>query len=396
MNRNSEPLDPTDRFSLVVGGPFHTVLHRLGLTGADRLPTKLAAFTLALLAWLLPALLVIAQSLADSRYAGWGYFGDGTVYARFLVAIWVMITTERYADGRIVILTRHFREAQLFKEDGLPTFQEVLRQADRRSSSAAAETIILAVVLILSGFVVRLPVDLAGASWEGTKVAGEVVLSWSGQTARFVSNPLFLFLVLRWIWRFLVWTALLSRISRLPLQLMPLHPDRAAGLGFLTIYPGIFSGFIFALSCVIASNLLKDLGLEGHSQMTVWFALGGWLSLCLILLLGPLLVFFGPIFAARERALLEYGRLAQQHHLAFHRKWIEEALNGKDLLGSPDPSSGNDLNETVKVVQEMRFVPIDMATVLQVVIAAGVPLLAVVATQIPLADLVKWIVGTIL
>jgi hypothetical protein len=142
--------------------------------------------------------------------------------------------------------------------------------------------------------------------------------------------------------------------------------------------------------------MLKDLGFEGHSPETVWFALGGWLALCLILLLGPLLVFTGPLMAVRQQALLEYGRLANQHHQAFHRKWMSQGGSGEDLLGSPDPSSANDLNETVKVVREMRFVPVDMATVLQVVIAAGVPLLAVVATQIPLADLVKWIVGTIL
>jgi len=38
-----------ERFSLVVWGPFHAVLHRLGLTGADRLPTQRAALGLALL-----------------------------------------------------------------------------------------------------------------------------------------------------------------------------------------------------------------------------------------------------------------------------------------------------------------------------------------------------------
>ena len=36
------------------------------------------------------------------------------------------------------------------------------------------------------------------------------------------------------------------------------------------------------------------------------------------------------------------------------------------------------------------------AAVVQLVVAAGVPLLAVIAKQIPLVDLAKWIVGTIL
>lgn len=65
-------------------------------------------------------------------------------------------------------------------------------------------------------------------------------------------------------------------------------------------------------------------------------------------------------------------------------------------MGSPDPSSASDLNASVEAVQGMRVVPVDIVAVIQLVVAAGVPMLAVVATQIPLGDLVKWLVGTIL
>ena len=66
--------DNSDRFSLVVGGPFHGLLSRLGLTGEDSLPTLQAALILALVAWLPPALLVALQSLADDSYSGWSFF----------------------------------------------------------------------------------------------------------------------------------------------------------------------------------------------------------------------------------------------------------------------------------------------------------------------------------
>lgn len=319
---DSGPDNPADQFSLVAGGPFHRVLRRIGLIGADQLPTPSAAVILALVAWLPPALIAVVQSLVDNSYSGWGFFTDLTVYTRYLIAIAVMIATERYADGRFVILARHFREARLLSGDALPAFEAALVTADRRSGSALAEGVIVLAALVWSGVTASFSVALAGSSWDGTVVGGGVVLSWAGETARFLSNPLFLFLVLRWIWWFLVWGALLFRLSRLPLQLTPLHPDRAGGLGFLAIYPSIFSGFIFALSCVVASSFLKDLGLERHSAELVWFAIGVWLVFALILFLGPLLVFVAPLYAARERALLEYGRLASQHHLAFHHKWI--------------------------------------------------------------------------
>ncbi len=388
--------DPADRFSLVVGGPFHALLRRLGLVAADGLPAQRAAIALALLAWAPPALLAVAQSLLDGRYSGWSFFADATVYTRYVVAAWVLIATERYADGRFTVLMRQFRAARLVPDDSLPAFSAALAAADRRSSSAAAEAVILAAALILSGVTARYAVALAGSSWEGTVVGGAVVLSWAGLTASLVSTPLFLFLALRWVWRFFVWTALLHRISRLPLQLTALHPDRSAGIGFLAIYPGVFRGFVFALSCVVASSFLKELGLAEHSPEAVWFALAGWLALILVLFLGPLLVFTSPLLALRERSLLEYGRLANQHHLAFHRKWIGEARSGEDLMGCPDPSSATDLNSSVEVVRGLRVVPVDGAAVVQLVVAAGIPLLAVVATQIPLDELAKLIVKAIL
>lgn len=229
------------------------------------------------------------------------------------------------------------------------------------------------------------------SSWEGAAVAGAVELSWAGEAARWVSNSLFLFLVLRWIWRFLLWSHLLFRISRLPLQLTPLHPDRSAGLGFLAIYPSIFNGFLFALSCVVASSLLRDLSVAEHSSQSIWFALRGWLAICVVLFVGPLLVFALPIYMERERAMLEYGRLAMQHHLDFHHKWISAAIGDEELLRSPDFSSATDLNACVEVVREIHIVPVDGTPMMQLLLSAGVPMLAVAATQVPLAELLKWI-----
>ena len=395
MGIDTGPADLTEPFSLVAGGPFAALLSRLGLLGEDQLPTWRAALVLALFAWLPPAVLVIAQSVLDADYNGWQYFTDQTVYTRYLVAVWTMIATERYADGRLTRLARHFRESGLLAERDMPAFNAALMAADRRSGSAMAELVMLVVAFAWSGLATTYAVDVVKSGWEGRLVAGTDILSWAGETARFVSGPLFLFLVLRWLWRFVVWTQLLYRISRLPLQLTPLHPDRAAGLGFLAIYPGIFNGFVFALSCVIASSIIADLAVTPHTAQTVWLALGIWVAICLLLVIGPLLVFAWPLYQARERALLEYGRLATQHHLAFHRKWVGSAKDGGALMGSPDPSSASDINAAVGSVLDIRFIPVDALAVVQVIIAAGVPLLAVVATQVPIADIAQWLVGRI-
>lgn len=388
--------DAGERFSLIAGGPFHGLLGRLGLLGADRLPTLPAAIAWAAAAWLPPAILVVWQALVEHRDAAWGFFTDGTVYSRYLIAIVAMIATERHADGRFRILVRQFREANLVGPETAPDFLRALSSADRRTSSTFAEVAILAAALFLPGLTASYAVSTAGVSWEGAIVDGQVVLSWAGVVTRFVSTPIFAFLLFRWIWRFVVWGALLFGISRLPLQLTPLHPDRSAGLGFLAIYPSVFSGFVFGLSCVVASVVVKEMGLVSHDRETIWLGLAVWLGLILLLFLGPLFLFSPVLSRVREKALLEYGRLANQHHLAFDRRWIVARRSGEELMGSSDPSSTSDLNATVESIRSMQSAPIDRQAVTRLVVAAGVPLLAVIARQVSLSDFLKWIVTVIL
>ena len=396
MNKQRHAVEQDQRFSLVAGGPFHVLLGALGLLAGDRLPGLRAVLFLALLAWLPPGLLALALSAVDEGYAGLGYFTDPTAYSRYLVAVAVMIGTERYANGRIIALTHHFRGSGLLGNDQDQALAHLLDTADRRTSSTLVELALAAACLVLAGMSVSLAISLSGASWEGTRESGTQALSWAGHYARFVSTPLFQFLLLRWMWRFVVWTVLLYRIARLPLQLAPLHPDRAAGLGFLSIYPSIFSGFVFALSCVVAAVFLREIGLGQLTTETIGFGLAGWIGIVLLVFLGPLVVFMRPLYLAREEALLDYGRLASQHHIAFHRKWIEPATHGAEIMGSVDPSSASDLNASVQAVLDMRTIPVDRRAVAQLVVSAGVPLLPVLATLVPLRDLIKSIALSVL
>ena len=74
--------EDSQRFSLVAGGPFHSILGRIGLLSNDSLPTWGAALLLAAAAWASPAIAAILQSLLNTDYSGWRYFSDGTVYTR--------------------------------------------------------------------------------------------------------------------------------------------------------------------------------------------------------------------------------------------------------------------------------------------------------------------------
>jgi len=394
---NDSRQDLPERFSLVAGGAFHALLGRMGALGPDRLPTRATALALALIAFFIPACFAVVQTLLDEQYSGWDYFQDATVYARYLIAIFVMVTAEHLADERVVLLTQYFRDAQLLNVTDRARYSAALSRADRTANSYRAELFILIIAFTWSLATTRYATVVSADTWEGlVALEGVARLSWAGEVSALTSNTLFLFLVLRWFWRFYIWAMLLKQTASLNLQIMPLHPDRCGGLGFLAIFPGIFSGLVFALSCVIAASFHKALPLVGNADQTIWLAIGMWLFLVVLLFLGPLLVFIRPLYAAREKALLLYGRLAHGHHLAFHRKWIQERIPGEDILGSADPSSLSDLNASVEVVHEMRTFPIDRSAVIQLLGAAGVPMLVAAAFQMPVAELLKLILGVLL
>jgi hypothetical protein len=389
--------DLPERFSLVSGGAFHALLDRLGLLAHDQLPTQGAAIGMALLAFSLPGLAAVLQTLLDSQYSGWDYFQDGTVYARYLVAIVVMVATERMADGRIILMTQYFRDAQLLDATERSRFAAVVSRADRQASSKTAEWLILAGAFVWSMSTTRIASVIAVDNWEGIVLeGGRIGLSWAGEVSAITSNTLFLFLVLRWFWRFYIWASLLRRTASLNLQIMPLHPDRCGGLGFLAIFPGIFSGLVFALSCVIAASFHKALPYVGDSSQIIWLAIAVWLVLVVLIFLGPLLVFVRPLYARREIALMEYGRLAHEHHLEFHRKWIEQGGEGEEIMGSADPSSMSDLNASVQTVNEMQVLPIDRNALFQLLASAGIPMLFLAASQMPVGELVRLILGILL
>ena len=53
-----------------------------------------------------------------------------------------------------------------------------------------------------------------------------------------MSLPIFQFLLCRWYFRLFIWARFLWQVSRIDLSLVPTHPDRVGGLGFLsdTVY----------------------------------------------------------------------------------------------------------------------------------------------------------------
>jgi hypothetical protein len=384
------------RQSLIIGGPFYTALRWLGLTGPDGLPGFRAGIVLASIAWLLPALLALLEDVLAHNPAGRAFFLDPSSVARFLVAVFALVAIERRADARLGLILDNFRHAQLVNASDLPALAGALAVADRRTSSRVAEAAMLALALIATGLIFNYGVGIDPLAWEGRLRDGSVTYTWAGLAARWFSAPLMQFLLLRWFWRFVCWGHLLFRISRLPLQLSVTHPDRMGGLSFLSLYPPVFNGLVFAISAAIAASFIRDLSVDRISLQAVQMLVAAWVLFAVAIMVGPLLVFMPCLGSLKDDAVLRYGRLAGELHRAFERKWLQGAATGSELLGSADASAAADTNAIVGSIWSLRVVPIDLSTVVSVALAAGLPMLAVLATQMPLEELAQTIVGVLL
>src|SRR6185369_14990346 len=117
----------------------------------------------------------------------------------------------------------------------------------------------------------------------------------------------FQFILLRWYFRLFIWTRFLWQVSRIELSLVPTHPDRVGGLGFLTRSVYAFIPIAVAHGALLAgliSNRIFFVGatlLEFKSQIAVLvvFMMG--------VVFGPLLVFAPQLAQAKRSGDREYG-----------------------------------------------------------------------------------------
>jgi hypothetical protein len=215
--------------------------------------------------------------------------------------------------------------------------------------------------------------------------------SLAGWWCLLVSAPLFFFLALRWIWRFVVWGWLLRDLAKLDLQLAVMHPDRTGGLAFISEYPPVFSAFVLALSSAFAAASAKAILHAGVDFHIFLYVMAAWLVLIVVLFVLPLTAFMGPLGAFKKRMLLESSALAEHANRVIEQRWLGHAPPAqKDAAPPADTPSRSDLAAVYKAAREMRSIPLSKASVLPLAIAVLLPMVAVGATQLPVREILKF------
>jgi hypothetical protein len=211
-----------------------------------------------------------------------------------------------------------------------------------------------------------------------------------------VSLPIFQFLLLRWYFRLFIWARFLWQVSRLRLSLIPTHPDRLGGLGFLSNTAYAFEVLLLAHGAMLASQIANRIFFAGARlpDFKLEIAVVAVFLLCLVF--GPLLVFAPQLARAKRTGLNEYGTLAERYVRDFDVKWLRGGAPGDEqLVGSGDIQSLADLSNSFEVVRTMRLAPVTRDALLQLTASVLVPLVPLLLTMMPLEALLQKLLGLV-
>jgi hypothetical protein len=319
-------VDQSEEFSLVLGGPLYQLLLRSKLIRPPfgNLGWRIGVITA--LAWLplVPLTIINGRFVAGVRVP---FLYDYEVHARLLLSVPLLVLAEWVVYTRMRAIAAQFVERLIVTPKIRPAFDVVLSSAMRLRNSVAAEIVMVLFVFLAGPFIWKGALALRSDTWYATLSGTSPGPTAAGRWYSFVSVPVFQFILLRWYYRLFIWCRFLWYISRLELNLVPLHPDRCCGLGFL-------GNVVFAFAPVLAAHSVRVSGFianrilhEGAKLPDYRFELVGMAVFLLAIALGPLCVFAPSLNRARLVGLRTYGRLASEYVVGFAENWAAAPSN---------------------------------------------------------------------
>jgi hypothetical protein len=321
------------------------------------------------------------------------------VHVRCLVAIPLLIAAESVAEAISRRIFPYFVTSGIVTEASQPRFVELLRKAVRLRDSWLVSAVIAVMVLLLAwrftGADEALHTD--ALAWAVSSKTGQPRVGFGGWWFLFVVRPVLTFLLLHWVWRLVIVAVLFWRIAHLDLRLVPTHPDRTGGLGFLEQAPIAFSLIVLAMSAVIASHWAHQILYHQTHVTSLQLPLAVFVAAMLVLFLGPFLLFSLQLRTLKRRSLLEYGALVGEHGWLVQQRWIVgEPVEDTGLLDAPELGPVADTVSMYEAVERIRMAPLGKQSIIAVVAPALLPMIPVVAIEVPVKETLLKLLGALI
>lgn len=384
-----EKREGLEDFSLL-GGPLHRLGCRLGLV-RDGTNTTALGLVLGASLWIVLLALALVEGLGHVLFSIEAIAG----HVRLLVAIPLLFVCEAFIDPRFTAFVQEIVRSQVVPVTARPALESEIARIARWKDAWLPEAFFLLAAVLLG---LTTPnenfFDYLSGLARGSNPSAVGATTWTSQWYWMVCMTVYRFLLLRWLWRLALWCFFLWRVSRLELRLVPTHPDRAGGLGYLELVHTEFTPLVLAISAAQSASLAQDIASGRMTFDGIYPSVAFILITDAVLFLGPLHIFSRKLWACKVKGLSDYSAFAERYVNEFDRKWLgADPAPGEPLLGTADIQSLADLSNSVSIVRDMRLVPVSPSMLMYLAVAALLPLLPLVLFKYPLADLLAKFFG---
>ncbi len=381
-------------FSIIQGGPLFRLLCKARLCDDQLGLARRRIAVIALLSWLpLAALSALDGNLLPGRVT-MPFAFDFQANLRFLAAMPLLIGVELVFLQRLPPMVQQFRCRNLIPDHAVPRYEAAMASAIRWRDSTTAEILMLALVFSVGIPLHRYYLKVGVPAWYNVAASSRATPTPAGLWYGLVSLPIFQFLLLRWYFRLFIWTRFLWQVSRMELRLVPLHPDRAGGLGFLSQIAFVAAPLAVAHSVLLAGALANRIFYLGAKLTAFKAEIAVVVAFSLCLLLGPLLVFTPQLIRTKWAGEIDFGSFAARYTREFDQKWLRgRAAESERLLGTSDIQSLADLSNSGEIVRGMRLALITRDSIFTLAFATLAPIVPLVLTMMPLEQLLKTLLG---
>jgi hypothetical protein len=371
-------------FSLTRGGPLYNFYIWIGLARPPFEFSRARLVASVLLLWLPLAIL----SIATHRFAAGAdvpFLQDLRTQFRLLLALPLLLAAEPWAEEWLRGPVKQFVDRGVISPGDRGRYDSIVERALRLKDSRWAEVVILLVVVTLGHWFLGQRSLQPQDSWFLSADGGwRLPAYWY----LFVTLPVFRFLLLRWYYRLIIWCWFMWKISRMPLTLNALHPDRAAGLGFLARTVRAFEMVFAAHSLLLSGNIGNAIWHENAHLSDFRFEILGTVIVLTIIAVLPLIFFTPKLVVAERQATREYGAFASHYVNRFRERWLHSD-KGQDILGSQDIQALSDLGNSFGVIRETHSLPITRKAMIELLVVILGPLVPLLLTTIPLEELLN-------
>lgn len=378
-------------FSLFQGDLLNRAFAVIGLQGRSVLIVVLRCVALVELTWLPMAVLAAAQGLFSTQIDARNFFADYAAYAQFLIAMPLFVVAEHVVSVRTREAARDFLTTGVVAAGDQAQVQLIHQEIRRWRLAMRPEAVLIAIAFLLSFFTIGPEVIGAGPAntWHtGAGAKGIPTLpgglTFAGAWLMFIALPALNYTWLRLVWKVVIWTRYLYRMSRLRLRLVASHPDLTGGIGFISEVQAKWAIVIFAYGISnVAAVIAYKVGIEGASLwlMPVWAPAVLFVVIAPTLFTLPLLMFTRQLYRAKRRAQAAYREHARRHAVDVESRWL-----GYPPMRPADLGDVADLNNFAAVftrMQQMRVVPFDLRSFGQLVAST----VGSIATALPIVRL---------